>query len=118
MTFEARLASVLFFLLVWCLVGLLPWAAAAVLSRGRGAALALPLCLAAACASGIAVPALGARDSSGFVLSIFAAFFGSALAALAGTVMGKRLEGERASGFEPGSLPQRRRDTPPDAPLD
>jgi hypothetical protein len=117
-TFEARLAFIVAFLLIWCVIGLLPWAAAAILTRGRGAALALPLCLAAACAFGVAVPALGARDATGFFVSLGTAFIGSALASVAGTIIGQWLAPVRTSSAAPGSLPRRRQDRPPDASLD
>ena len=42
----------LFFFLCWTIVGLLPWAAAAVLSRGRGAEWALPVAIVSATAEG------------------------------------------------------------------
>ncbi len=118
MTFEARLAFVIAFLIIWCIAGLVPWATAAVVTRGRGAALALPLCLLAACGFGIAVPVLGARDSAGFFVSLGTAFVGSTLAAVAGTALGRRMERERAADFEPGSLPRQKRDRPPGASVD
>src|SRR3989304_2859398 len=60
MTFEARLLFVLFFFVIWCVLGLFPWALAAVLSRGRGALLAPPLALAGAAPAGVLVPPAGA----------------------------------------------------------
>ena len=53
MTTEARIAFVLFFFAVWCFLGLIGWAIAAVIVRGRGALPALPLALAAACAASV-----------------------------------------------------------------
>ncbi len=91
MTFEARLAFILFFFAVWCFLGLFPWAIAAVLSRGRGALLALPLALAGAAAAGVLVPLLGLRDTLGFLLSLPAALAGSALASAAGIAITRRL---------------------------
>ena len=111
MTFEARLVFILAFFLIWSIVALVPWAAAAVISRGRGAALALPLCIAAGCAFGVAVPALGARDGAGFVASIFAAFVGSTLAAVGTIALARRLqpdEPETRPGVEVGSTRRRR----------
>jgi len=90
-TFEARLAFILGFFAIWCLIGLIPWAAAAVVSRGRGALPALPLALAGACTAGVLVPLLGQRDGLGFVLSLPAALAGGALASAAGIALGRRL---------------------------
>jgi len=90
-TFEARLAFVLAFFALWCLLGLLPWAAAAVLTRGRDALLALPPALAAAAAAGVLLPALGLRDERGFLLSLLAAPAGSALATALTIVLARRL---------------------------
>ena len=91
MTLEARLAFVLFFFALWCLLGLLPWALAAVLTRGRGALLALPLALAGAAAGGILVPILGLRDAFGFFLSLPVALAGGALASAAAIALGRRI---------------------------
>lgn len=91
MTTEARLAFIAFFFLVWCFLGLIPWAAVAVGVRGRGALLALPIALAAAAAAGVAVPLLGARDATGFVVSLGAAAIGGAFGAVAGVSIWRRL---------------------------
>src|SRR5207253_279277 len=84
MTSEARVAFVLFFFAVWCFMGLIPWAVAAVVARGRGALTALPMALAGACAAGVAVPLIGADDFAGFLLSLATAFFAGAVASAAG----------------------------------
>jgi hypothetical protein len=91
MTPEARLAFVLFFFAVWCFVGLLPWAVAAVVARGRGALPALPLALAAASAAGVAVPLAGLDDAIGFFVSLATAFVGGAVASAAGIAVARRL---------------------------
>ncbi len=95
MTTEARLAFLLFFFAVWCFVGLMTWVAAAVTVRGRGALLALPLALAAACATGVAVPLAGQRDAAGFVLSLATAVAGGAAGSIAGIALARRLERAR-----------------------
>jgi hypothetical protein len=100
-TFEARLAFLLFFFLCWAIVGLLPWAAFAAVSRGRGALLALPTALAAACAAGILVPMLGQRDVTGFWLSLCAAVFGGAAGAYGGITFARRLESRRSPPQRP-----------------
>lgn len=91
MTTEARLAFVLFFFAVWCFLGLLCWAFAAVIARGRGALPALPLALAAASAAGVAVPLLGARDLVGFFLSLLTAVIGGALGSAGGVALARRV---------------------------
>jgi hypothetical protein len=90
-TFEARLAFIAFFLLCWCVVGLVPWALAAVWVRGRGALLALPLALASACAAGVLVPLLGQRDANGYFLSLGTALIGGAMGSAAGIAFSRRL---------------------------
>jgi hypothetical protein len=110
-TFEARLVFILAFFVIWSIAALIPWAAAAVISRGRGAAWALPVCVAAGCAFGVAVPVLGARDFTGFIASIFAALVGSALAAVGTIALARRLqpdELEARPGIEVGSTRRRR----------
>lgn len=109
MTVEARIFFILVFFVIWSAVALLPWAFVAVVSRGRGAALALPLCIAAGCAFGVAIPLLGARDAAGFTLSIFTAFFASAVAAVAVTLVVRRLP-ETPPESRPGvTVPSTRR---------
>jgi len=90
-TTEARLAFVFFFFAVWCFLGLSAWALAAVIARGRGALPALPLALAAACAAGVAVPLLGARDAIGFFVSLATALLASAIASVAGIALARKL---------------------------
>ena len=91
MTFEAGMAFIAFFLLCWCVLGLIPWAITAVWVRGRGALLALPLALASACAAGVLVPVLGQRDASGYFLSLGTALIGSALGSAAGIAFSRRI---------------------------
>jgi hypothetical protein len=90
-TFEAKLAFIAFFLLCWSLLGLIPWAAASVWVRGRGALLALPLALGGACAAGIAVPLLGQRDAAGFFLSLLTALAGGLAGSLCGIALARRI---------------------------
>jgi hypothetical protein len=91
MTTEARLAFVLFFFAVWCLLGLITWAIAAVVARGRGALPALPLALAASSAFGVAVPLLGARDFAGFLLSLLTAAIGGMFGSAGGIALAWRV---------------------------
>ena len=91
-TVEARVAFLVFFFSLWCFLGLFPWAVGAVLTRGRGALLALPLALAGAAAGGVLVPMAGMRDAAGFFLSLPAALAGSGLATALGIRIVRRLE--------------------------
>ncbi len=90
-TFEARLAFVLFFFFIWCQIGLVPWTLFAVYNRGHGALLALPLALAAACAFGVAVPLVGWRDLTGFFASMAMALIGGTLGSVAGASLSNRI---------------------------
>ena len=101
MTAEARLAFRAFFFFVWFVVGLVPWAAAAIAARGRGSLLALPLALAGAGAFGIMVPLLGLRDATGFFLSLPAALAGGAIATFAGHRLACGMERRSAASEEP-----------------
>ncbi len=91
MTPEARIGFVLLFFTIWCFLGLLGWAAVAVLRRGRGALLALPLALTGAAAAGVLVPVLGAQDAVGFFFSLITATVGGILGAAAGVIFSQRL---------------------------
>ena len=96
MTFEARLAFLIFFFLCWTIVALFPWIATALYVRGRGAAVALPLAIAAAWAAGIFVPLVGMRDVTGFFVSLLAAFLAASAGSIAGIALARRLETARA----------------------
>ena len=95
MTFEARLAFVLFFFLCWTIVALLPWAVTAVAVRGRGAIIALPLAVFAAWAAGVFVPLAGWRDATGFFVSLLAALIAAAAGSVAGVAFARRIEAHR-----------------------
>lgn len=110
MTFEARLGFLLFFFLVWTILGLIPWAVVAVANRGRGAEWALPVAVVSACAAGVLVPTIGLRDFTGFVISWFTALAGSAAGSLAATAVWRRNETQRAaaagdSASDPAPVP-------------
>jgi hypothetical protein len=96
-TFEARLIFVLLFFALWSFLGFLPWSFAAVIRRGRHVLLALPLALAAASLAGVLVPLIGARDETGFLLSIATAFAGGVLGTAAGVALAIRLSAPSAS---------------------
>jgi uncharacterized membrane protein YeaQ/YmgE (transglycosylase-associated protein family) len=103
MTIEARIAFIAFFLICWSLLGLIPWALAAVWRRGRGAILALPLALTGACAGGVLVPFLGRRDLTGFLISLLTALIGSGAASAAGIAVSRRISAARAVPSRPAS---------------
>jgi len=94
-TVEARLAFLLFFFLVWGVLGLLPWVAAALWRRGRGVLLALPLAPLGGMGAGVLTPLLGADDARGFLLSLAMAFLGGALATAAGVFLERLATGPR-----------------------
>ena len=96
MTIEARLVFIAFFLICWSLLGLIPWALAAVWRRGRGAILALPLAEAGACAGGVLVPFLGRRDLTGFLISLLTALIASGAASAAGIALSRRISAVQA----------------------
>jgi hypothetical protein len=76
-------------LVLWGALGLVPWCVALFAGRGRGALVALPLSFAAGVAAGALVPALGAKDATGFIVSMATAMAGGAVvsAAVVGRVM-------------------------------
>jgi hypothetical protein len=90
MTYEARLAFVLFFFAIWLFFGLMAWASVAVIKRGRGALIALPAALLGAALAGVAVPLIVAQDGAAFVLSILTSTAGGFAGAIAGTALAIR----------------------------
>ena len=103
MTFEARLIIVLLYFALWGFLGLLPWTFAAVARRGREVLPALPVAVATAWLAGVLVPIVGARDQTGFLVSIATAFAGGVAGTAAGVALSVRLAtadgaAERAGG--------------------
>ncbi len=96
MTFEARIAFLIFFFLCWTIVAFFPWIATALYVRGRGAAIALPLAVVSAWAAGVFVPLVGMRDVTGFFVSLLAAFFAAGAGSIAGIAFARRLETARS----------------------
>ena len=115
MIFEARLAFIVFFFLCWSIVALLPWAVAAVASRGRGAVWALPLAVAAAWAFGVFVPLAGWRDFGGFFASLFTALIGAALGSYAGIRVARHIDATQPAKAR-ATLKRRSADTGGEAP--
>lgn len=70
--------------IMWAILGFLPWLAVAVLRRGRGVLIALPLAVAGGAGGGVLVPAAGAKDEAGLFLSLGTALVGGLALALLG----------------------------------
>jgi hypothetical protein len=85
---DAILLAVIF--LFWAALGSLPWLVAAVILRGRGVLLALPLAIVGGAAGGVIVPAAGARDELGLALSVGTAFLGGLLLSQLGFRLSRR----------------------------
>ena len=61
-------------LALWGAIGLVPWLAVVIATRGRTPLIGLPLAIAAGIGGGALVPALGAKDVLGVWISLAAAF--------------------------------------------
>lgn len=70
--------------IMWAILGFIPWLAVAVLRRGRGVLIALPLAVAGGAGGGVLVPAAGAKDETGLFLSLGTALVGGLALALLG----------------------------------
>jgi len=70
--------------IMWAILGFLPWLALALLRRGRGVLIALPLAVAGGAGGGVLAPAAGARDETGLFLSLGTALVGGLALALLG----------------------------------
>lgn len=106
MTFEARVAFVIFFFAVWLFFGLMAWAAVAVIKRGRGALPAFPLALAGAALGGVMVPLFGIQNGAGFALSLLTAIAGGFAGAFAGLTFASRM-GMTQPPIDEAHLPER-----------
>jgi hypothetical protein len=73
--------------IMWAILGFIPWLVLAVLRRGRGVLIALPLAVAGGAGGGVLVPAAGVRDETGLLLSLGTALVGG----LALSLLGLRL---------------------------
>jgi uncharacterized membrane protein YeaQ/YmgE (transglycosylase-associated protein family) len=73
--------------IMWAILGFIPWLVLAVRRRGRGVLVALPLAIAGGAGGGVLVPAAGARDETGLLLSLVTAVVGG----LALSLLGLRL---------------------------
>jgi hypothetical protein len=70
--------------IMWAVLGFIPWVVLAVRRRGRGVLIALPLAVAGGAGGGVLVPAAGARDETGLLLSLVTALVGGLALALVG----------------------------------
>jgi hypothetical protein len=70
--------------IMWAILGFIPWLVLAVLRRGRGVLIALPLAVAGGAGGGVLVPAAGAKDEAGLLLSLGTALLGGLALALLG----------------------------------
>jgi len=70
--------------IMWAILGFIPWLVVAVLRRGRGVLIALPLAIAGGAGGGVLVPAAGAKDETGLFLSLGTALVGGLALALLG----------------------------------
>ena len=70
--------------IIWAILGFIPWLVLAVRRRGRGVLIALPLAVAGGAGGGVLVPAAGAKDETGLLLSLGTAFVGGLALALLG----------------------------------
>jgi hypothetical protein len=70
--------------IMWAILGFIPWLALALLRRGRGVLIALPLAVAGGAGGGVLVPAAGAKDETGLLLSLGTSLIGGLALALLG----------------------------------
>ncbi|KPK47089.1 MAG: hypothetical protein AMJ77_04260 [Dehalococcoidia bacterium SM23_28_2] len=75
---------------MWAILGFLPWLALAVRRRGRSVLVALPLAIAGGAGGGVLVPAAGAKDETGLLLSLATAVVGGLALALLGLRLSRR----------------------------
>ena len=76
--------------IMWGILGFIPWLVLAVLRRGRGVLVALPLAVAGGAGGGVLVPAAGAKDETGLFLSLGTALVGGLALALVGLRLSRR----------------------------
>ena len=76
---------------VWAGLGAAAWLAVAVVRRGRGVLVGLPLAMAGAIGAGVLVPAAGARDEAGLLLSLGTALLGGIALSLVGIRIHSRM---------------------------
>ena len=78
-------------LVVWTGLGATAWLAVAIVRRGRGVLVGLPLGMAGGIGAGVLVPAAGARDEVGLLLSLGTALLGGFALSLLGIRIHSRM---------------------------
>ena len=78
-------------LIVWTGLGATAWLAVAIVHRGRGVLAGLPPAMAGGIGAGVLVPAAGARDETGLLLSLGAALVGGFALSLVGIRIHSRM---------------------------
>jgi hypothetical protein len=81
--------------IMWAVLGFIPWLVLAVRRRGRGVLIALPLAVAGGAGGGVLVPAAGARDETGLLLSLVTALVGGLALSLLGLRLARTVATER-----------------------
>ena len=85
-----RAALLIVFFGIWGVLGMLPWMATALLRRGEGVLLSLPLAIVGGTAGGVLVPVIGLRDEYGLLLSLLTASLGGFFFSTIGIVLTDR----------------------------
>jgi hypothetical protein len=78
-------------LIVWAGLGATAWLGVAIVHRGRGVLAGLPPAMAGGIGAGVLVPAAGARDEAGLLLSLGAALVGGLALSLVGIRIHSRM---------------------------
>jgi hypothetical protein len=78
-------------LILWAGLGATAWLAVAIVHRGRGVLAGLPPAMAGGIGAGVLVPAAGARDEAGLLLSLGAALVGGLALSLVGIRIHSRM---------------------------
>ena len=79
-------------LIVWTGLGATAWLAVAIVHRGRGVLVGLPLAMAGGMGAGVLVPAAGADNEAGLLLSLGAAVLGGFAFSLVGIRIQARMK--------------------------
>ena len=79
-------------LIVWAGLGATAWLAVAIVHRGRGVLVGLPLAMAGGIGAGVLVPAAGADNEAGLLLSLGAAVLGGLALSLVGIHIQARMK--------------------------